>query len=173
VWRSHIPHIVGLYDRWSRYEAEEGVVIAYASMYGNTVKMLEAVAEGISLEGVKQVRIHNVSRSHLSFILRDIWRYRGLVLGGPTYDAGLFPTMASLVSLLREKRIKGRVAGVFGSCGWSGGGVKAMEAFVCEGGLKLVEPVVEARFAANEEQLEDCIRLGRNVARALRPGSAS
>jgi flavorubredoxin len=151
-------------DRWSRYEAEPGVVVAFGSMYGNTETMAEAIARGLSDAGVKVVRMHNVSISHVSYIIRDIWRYRGLVLGSPTYDAGVFPPMESLLRLLGTKRIVGRQVGVFGSHGWAGGAVKTLKQFVADGGLDLVEPVVDATFHGTAEQIEQCHTLGRNMA---------
>ena len=172
VWRSRPDRIIELYDRWSRHESEEGIVVAYGSMYGNTEKMMEAIVRGVAQEGLRAVRVHNVSQSHSSFIISDIWRYKGLILGSPTYDAKLLPPMDSLVSLLADKMIRNRCAGVFGSYGWSGGGVKSLREFVIQSGLQLVEPVIEAKFAPNEEQLEQCIALGRKVASIVRDNTA-
>jgi len=164
IWRSHPRHIIDLYDRWSRYEAEPGVVVAFGSMYGNTETMAEAVARGLSGAGVKAVRMHNVSTSHVSYVIRDIWRYRGLVLGSPTYDASLFPPMESLLRLLGTKRIAGRQVGVFGSHGWAGGAVKMLTKFVADSGLELVEPAIDATFHGTADQIEQCHELGRNMA---------
>ena len=71
VWREDPGHIVQLYDRWSRHEAEEGVVMVYGSMYGNTESMMEAVAKGLSEENLSRVRIHSVACTHLSYLIRD------------------------------------------------------------------------------------------------------
>lgn len=167
IWRKNPNRIIELYDRWSRHEAEEGVVVTYGSMYGNTERMMEAIVSGISLEDFHEIKIHNVSNSHNSFILRDIWRYKGLVLGSPTYDAGLFPPMDSLIRILADKMIRNRYVGLFGSCGWSGGGVSSLSEFVKQGGLELIQPVIEARFSASSEQIDNCFKLGQNVARVV------
>ena len=171
IWRKHPGRIIELYDRWSRYEAEEGVVIVYASMYGNTERMAEAVAEGLSEQGCQTVRLHDVSRTHVSYTLRDIWRYQGLILGSPTYDTKVFPLMDSLLKLLETKMVKKRAVGIFGSYGWSGGAVKAMTGFVRNNSLELVEPVVEAQFAADAGEMEQCRQLGRNMAGHIRESS--
>ncbi len=168
VWRTQPAEIIRYYDRWSRQQGEEGVVIAYGSMYGNTEKLMESVAAGMRQEGFKTIRVHNLSRSHLSYVIRDIWRYKGLVLGTPTYDMGIFPPMDALVRLLEEKRLKNRIVGLFGTYGWSGGGVKGLQAFVERTKLQLMEPVVEARFSAADEQLNQCRQLGRQMAQAVR-----
>jgi flavorubredoxin len=171
IWRKRPERIIDLYDRWSRYEAEQGAVIAYGSMYGNTERMAEAAAEGLSEQGLAAVRVHNVSRSHVSYIIRDVWRYKGLILGSPTYDTKVFPPMDSLLRLLETKMVKKRAVGILGSYGWAGGAVKAMTEFVKNNSLELVEPVVEVQFAPDAGELEQCRRLGRNVAGHIRESS--
>jgi flavorubredoxin len=168
IWRKNPGVIIEHYDRWSRQDGEDGVVIAYGSMYGSTERMMETVAVGIYETGCRNVRIHDMSRSHVSYAIRDAWRYKGLVLGCPTYDTGIFPPVDALVRLLEEKKLKNRVVGLFGSYGWSGGGVKGLKAFVETSKLKLVEPVVEARFSATDDKLEQCRLLGCNVVKAMR-----
>lgn len=167
IWRRQPDRIVGLYDRWSRYEAEPGVVLVFGSMYGNTQILAEAVARGLSEAGLKSVRMHNVSTSHVSYIIRDIWRYRGLVLGSPTYDAGVFPPMDALLRLLSTKRIAQRTVGLFGSHGWAGGAVREMAGFVRDSGLDLVEPTVDVQFSGTPEQIEQCRELGRRMVARL------
>jgi flavorubredoxin len=137
-------------------------------MYGSTEKMMKAVAAGIRETGCHNVRVHDLSRSHISYVIRDAWRYKGLILGCPTYDMGIFPPIDALVRLLEEKRLKNRIVGLFGSYGWSGGGVKGLKAFVETNKLTLVEPVVEARFSATDDEFEQCRLLGSNIVRAVR-----
>jgi flavorubredoxin len=168
VWRKNPRHVIGLYDRWSRQETEEGAVIVYASMYGSTEKMMEAVARSLAAEGLAKVRAHNVSRVHPSYILSDVWRFRGLVLGSPTYNTKPFPLMDHYVRVLENKMLNERVVGVFGSYGWSGGGVKELVEFVTRAKWQLVEPVVEAKGAPTEKDLSDCALLGRNMAGLLK-----
>ena len=167
AWEQRPALVRDWYDRWSQYAPEEGAVVAYASMYRNTKRMAECVADGLAEAGVTRVAIRDVSRAHPSFILADLWRYAAVALGTPTYNTGLFPAMAHLVSLLRDKRIGGRTLGLFGSFGWSGGAMKELRGFAEEVGWPVVEPVVETRGAPAAGVLEECRRLGRNLAAAL------
>ncbi|MFA5422845.1 MAG: FprA family A-type flavoprotein [Phycisphaerae bacterium] len=167
VWRKCPGEIIQRYAKWSRQESQQGVVVAFGSMYGATERMTEAVTAGVRKAGIRNLVVHDVSRSHVSYVIRDAWRYRGLVLGCPTYDTGIFPPMDALVRLLEEKKLSKRVVGLFGSYGWSGGGVKGLRQFVENTKLELVEPVVEARFSATAEQLALCEQLGQNVAEAV------
>lgn len=167
VFRKDPSYIISLYDRWSRQETERGVVIVYASMYGNTQIMAESIARSLAEEGVENIRLHNISKSHLSSILTDIWRFRGLVLGSCTYNTKLFPPVEILVSTLENDKLKNRLLGVFGSYSWSGGAVKALMGYAAGGLNRHIEPVVEAKFAPTQEDLKRCVLLGKNIAKAL------
>jgi len=167
IWRKDPGHIMALYDRWSRHEGETGVVLVYGSMYGNCARMMEAVAAGVVEAGISAIRIHDAARVHPSYIIRDAWRYRGLIIGSPTYDAALFPPVGHLVTLLEMKRLRNRVVGVFGNFGWGGMAVKRLREFACQCASEVVEPAVEVQFAPGGETLETCRALGREVARRV------
>lgn len=126
VWHEHIGRVVGMYDRLSRYEGADGLVIAYASMYGNTERAAEVIARAASEAGVKNIIMHDVSRTHHSYIIADIFRYRALILGAPTYNNGLYPQMESLLSELAGRDMKNRLLGWFGSFSWAGKAVKTI-----------------------------------------------
>ena len=110
-----------MYDRMSRYETEDGLVICYGTMYGNTEKMAETIARAASEAGIRNIAVYNVSTTHHSYILRDIFRYRGLIVGAPTYNAGLYHEMDVLLSEIAGRDIKNRhYIGWFGSYAWAG-----------------------------------------------------
>ena len=167
IWRDNPGHIIELYDRWSRHETEKGVVLVYGSMYGNTQKMMEAVARAIADDGCNKIRVHNISRTPLSFIIRDIWRFKGLILGSCTYNMELFPPMKQLLAALENRMMKDRNLGIFGSYTWSGGALKELKEFASKGNWKLIDPVVEAKCSPGEEELAACRLLGKNMASEL------
>ncbi|MDI9374187.1 MAG: FprA family A-type flavoprotein, partial [Thermotogota bacterium] len=168
VWRSDPAHIINLYDRWSKQQTEEGVVLVYGSMYGNTQKMMEAVATGLVKGGVEKIRVHNSSTSHLSFIIRDIWRFKGLVLGSCTYNMELFPPMKQLVSAIENRMMVNRNIGVFGSYTWSGGALKELQEFAGKSKCEQVGPVIEAKSSPTAEDIDRCVELGMNMAKAVK-----
>lgn len=168
VFRKNPKYIVDLYDKWSRYEGEEGAVVAYASMYRNTEKMAEAVARSLAVEGICCVRLHNVSKTHLSYLIRDTWRYKAVVLGSCTYNAKLFPLMDLFVRHLDHRMMQHRILGIFGSYSWSGGALKDLEGFAGQGKWNVIQPTIEAKSAPTEENLDDCRQLGKNIAAELR-----
>jgi flavorubredoxin len=167
IFRKDPNYIVNLYDKWSSQESERGVVIVYASMYGNTQVMAESIARSLAQEGVDTIRIHNISRSHLSFVLTDIWRFRGLILGSCTYNTKLFPLMDMLIRTLENDKLKNRVLGIFGSYSWSGGAVKALREFAERCLNEFIKPVIEAKYAPTDQDSEQLVQLGKNIAKAL------
>ena len=167
IWRSKPQEIITKYDRWSQQKAEKGTVIAYGSMYGSTRKMMESAARGLCQGKFEDIRIHDVSRVHLSYLIRDIWKYKAIIFASPTYDAHLFPPMAHLLHMLDLKGLKNRIAGIIGTYGWSGGGLKYIREFVEKNNWELLEPIVEANFTPNEEDLQKCYELGLNCSQNL------
>lgn len=167
IWREDPARIIEDYRRWSAHETETGVVIAYGSMYGNTEKMADTIARGLAEAGIENVRVFNVSKTHVSYIINDIWRFQGVVLGSCTYNLGLFPPMDSLIRHLENKLLTNRVLGIFGSYSWSGGGVKALKAFGEQSNWKVVEPIIEAQYAPHAEEMRQCAVLARNMANAM------
>lgn len=168
VWRNDPAHIINLYDRWSKQQTEEGVVLVYGSMYGNTQKMMEAVATGLVKGGVEKIRVHNISTSHLSFIIRDIWRFKGLVLGSCTYNMELFPPMKQLVNAIENRMMVNRKIGIFGSYTWSGGALKELQEFAGKSKCERVGPVIEAKSSPTAEDIDRCVELGMNMAKAVK-----
>ena len=168
VWRRDPRHIIDLYGRLSRMEGEPGVALVYGSMYGQTAKMMEAVARGIAEEGVTEVSVSDASTIHVSYTIRDCWKYGVIGLGSPTYDTGLLPPVEELVNGLNHKGLQNRSIGVFGSYGWAGGAVKQLREFAEECEFDLLEPAVRANFAPGTEELEQCEQLGRNLGRAAK-----
>lgn len=168
VWHEHIERVVGMYDRLSRYEGADGLVIAYASMYGNTERAAEVIARAASEAGVKNIIMHDVSRTHHSYIIADIFRYRALILGAPTYNNGLYPQMESLLSELAGRGMKNRLLGWFGSFSWAG---KAMKTIGERNETRLhFEPVgtpVEIKQSLDEATTRACEELGRAMGERL------
>ena len=110
VWtREGFAEARDLYARLSNNEAEEGVVVLYGSMYGNTEQLADVVAQSLAAAGVKHIVCHNVSKSDPSVILRDVFRYRGLIIGSPTYCGELFSPIEHLMNLIRIRDVKGRL----------------------------------------------------------------
>ena len=169
VWHQYIEKVVAEYDRMSKYETEPGLVICYGTMYGNTERAAEVIARAASEAGVKNIVMYNVSKTHHSYILRDVFRYRGLIVGAPTYNTALYHEMDVLLSELAGRDIKHHLLGWFGSYGWASKAVSEIAKWNEE---KLhYEPVgepVEIKQSLTAETKAQCEELGRAMAARLK-----
>jgi len=170
VWHEYLQKVIDLYDRLSLYKTEPGLVICYGTMYGNTERMAEIIAQAASEAGVKNIVVYNVSKTHHSYILRDIFRYRALIVGAPTYNTGLYHEMDVLLSEIAGRDIKGKhLLGWFGSHSWASKAVAAIEKWNEE--RLHFEPVgqpVDMKQGLSEEVRQQCVALGQTVAERLR-----
>ena len=168
VWHEYLNKVVALYDQMSRYETEEGLVICFGTMYGNTERMAEGIARAASQAGIKNIVMHNVSKTHHSYIIRDVFRYRGLIVGAPTYNTGLYHEMDVLLSELANRDIKNHYLGWFGSYGWAGKAVaKIKEWNDTQLHFEPVGKPVEMRQALTADVAAQCSELGKAMAERL------
>jgi len=173
VWHEYINKVIDMYDKMSRYETEPGLVICYGTMYGNTERAAEIIAKAASEAGVKNIVMHNVSKSHHSYIIRDVFRYQGLIVGAPTYNAGLYHEMDVLLSELANRDIKNHLLGYFGSFSWASKAVEKIRKWN-ENSLKFEEvgTAVEIKQSVDAETKEQCIALGKAMAERLATSTA-
>ena len=166
VWFEQKDKAIGIYDRLSRYEGLEGVTLIYGSMYGHTERMADTIASSLSDEGIRDIVIHNVSNSHSSHILRDIFNYNGVIIGCPTYSNNIFPEIASLLGRIELREIKNRLFGYFGTFTWAGAAVKRLTAFSETMKWEVVGSPVEQK--QNVSTKDQCIALGKAMARKVK-----
>lgn len=171
VWHKEVGRVVDLYDKMSRYEAEPGLVICYGTMYGNTERMAEVIARAASEHGVTHIGIYNISKTHHSYILSDIFRFNGLIVGAPTYNNGLYHEMEVLLSEIANRDIKNRYLGWFGSYAWASKAVKKIGEWN-ENKLhfEAVGQPVEMKQALTAETKAQCEALGKAMAERILQG---
>lgn len=167
VWRERIPYLLEKYDHWSQLEGEPGVVIVFGSMYGHTAKMAERIARRLRENGVSEIKLFDASKTHLSYILQEVWKYNGLVIGSCAYNNAVFPPVADLLSKLEHWGVKNRVVGAFGNYTWSGGGLKGILATYENLKLEPVGPNVEAQSCMHYAEEVALDELAVNMAKAL------
>ncbi len=169
IWREHPERIVELYQAWASYASEPGdvgVTLIYGTMYGNTEEMMNAVAQGVSDEGV-EVDIFDARRTHVSYILPSLWTKRGVMVGAPTYEGSLFPPVAQVLNMAATKRIRHKTTTHFGSYGWSGGAQREFEGFVKKLKWEMTEPF-EFKGGPTDEDLQAGEAFGAEFARTVK-----
>jgi len=167
IWRSNPSEIIDLYDKWSRYESEKGVVIVYGSMYGNTAKMADFLARIIGESGIKNVKVFDASKTHNSYILSEIWRYKSVVIGSCAYNTKVFSSVETLLAKLSNSSLKDRYVSVFGNKSWSGGGVSGINKFVDEIGWERIGESIEATYSPKDAEFKAVTELGHAIAQKL------
>ena len=170
VWRENLDYLLGKYDLWSRYEPEEkAVIIFYASMYGDTENAAERLAAGLAEGGVKNVTMYDVSSTHVSHLISEVFRCSHLVLAAPTYNNGLYPAMANLLHDMKALMLQNRTVGLVENGSWAPVSGKLMRAEL-EGlkGFQVLEPVVSLKSALKEGSLEQLDGLKDAILASLR-----
>ncbi len=168
VWEEQIPKVIDIYDRLSRYEGEEGVVIAYGTMYGNTAELAETIAEELSAQGIKNIIMHDVSHTHHSYILSDIFKYKGLIVGCTTYNTQLYPSMEALLSKIAGRDMKNRIMGYFGSFTWASAAVKKIGEYTEKLKFEVVGDPVEMKQSMSADNYVQAKELAKAMADRLK-----
>ena len=167
IWKDKIKEVKDLYNRMSRYEGEEGVTIVYGTMYGNTGEIADIIAGRLCERGIRNIKIHNVSKSEMSYIISDAFRYKGLIVGSPTYNGHIFPAIGEFMTSMEVREIKNKVIATFGSFTWASAACKMMNE--CMSRLKMT-PVasMDMKQGPSASDYEMAKELADKVADALK-----
>jgi flavorubredoxin len=168
IWRTDLNWILSRYNKWSTYTMDEGVVIVYGSMYGNTQKMAEVIARQLSVRGIKNIRVYDSSKTHASYIINDIFRFKGFIVGSCAYNNSLFPNVEILLSTIEHMGIKDHHLGIFGNFLWNGGGVSNLKKFAENVKWEMVYEPVEEKGALCQDKFQMCINLANAMADKLK-----
>lgn len=156
VLKENLEYYIGLYDTWSSYRAEsEGILVAYASIYGNTAAAAKKLAEMLKEKGVAKVAVTDLARDDMAEAIEDAFRYEKMVLACSTYDGGIFPCMEDFLSHLKAKNYQKRTVALIENGTWAPMAGKKMRE-IMEGmkEVKVLENVVTIRSAVKDDTLE-------------------
>ena len=131
VWRSDLGYFIDKYDHWSRYEPEEkGVLIAYASMYGNTEAAAQALASKLCEKGMTNVHVYDVSNTHVSQLISETFRLSHVVLASVTYNLGIYPVMHNFLMDMKALNLQNRTIAIIENGSWACKSGDLMQKFV-------------------------------------------
>jgi len=165
-WRKDPAAIIAAYDRWSRHETENKAVVIYDTMWHSTETMAEAIAAGIAEEGVSVKPIH-IRSSDRSDIMTEVQDAAAVVVGSPTLNNQLFPTVADVLTYMKGLKPVGRIGAAFGSYGWSGEAVKLINAELEAMKFELVESGISVQYVPDGNNLDACFAYGRQIGQAI------
>ena len=137
-------------------------------MYGNTAKMADVIARKLSENGINKIRVYDVSKTHISYLINEIWKYKGVILGSCAYNSGMLPTMENLTRTLEHMGVKNHLLGLFGSYSWNGGGAKSLFKFSENMEWDLVADPVDTKGIPGNESFDMCEVLAKAMAEKIK-----
>lgn len=170
IWRKDPLQIVKRYQEWSSQKPEKTAVIIYDTMWEGTRRMAEAIGQGIAAEGI-QHKLFHVGVSDRNDVVTEIFKAKAVVVGSPTFNQGVLPTITPILEDLRGLKFQNKIGAAFGTYGWSGEGLAIMEEHLKRCKIPVVAEGVKAKWQPGEEDLTRCQELGQKVARAIKAES--
>jgi flavorubredoxin len=170
IWRRDPSKIVQAYLKWCLQEPQQKAVVVYDTMWHSTERMAEAITAGITAEGIVAVP-RNLRAYHRSEVMTEVFDARAVVVGSPTLNNGLFPTVADFLCYMRGLKPRNKIGAAFGSYGWSGEAVKLIETELREMKIEPAEPGLRVQFVPEPSVVDACRKIGRAV-RAETPAAA-
>jgi flavorubredoxin len=166
IWRQAPAKIVQAYLDWCRQEPQKKAAVIYDTMWHSTEKMADAINGGIMAAGVPSKPL-NLRSWHRSEVMTEVFDARAVVVGSPTLNNGLFPTVADLLCYMKGLKPKNKIGAAFGSYGWSGEAVKLIEDELRAMKIDLLQPGLKVPFVPTKSVLDACHEFGRAIGRAV------
>jgi anaerobic nitric oxide reductase flavorubredoxin len=159
IWRSSLEEILNKYVEWVSGKTQPKVVIAYDTMWHSTELMTHAIAEGLASTGV-ETKVFNLTQDHRSDAITEILESRAVLVGSPTLNNMVFPTVAAFMTYMKGLRPVNKIGAAYGSYGWGGGAKKQLEKELSDQGFKLVENDLEFSFKPTDDEWRRCYEFG-------------
>ena len=165
ILTENLKYYIDKYVIWSSYEPEDdGVLIAYASIHGNTAKAAEKMAEILNAKGAKKVVVADLSREDMATIVEDAFRYDKLILMAATYDGGIFPCMEHFIHHLKSKNYQKRKVGFVENGSWAPMAAKQMKSVIeTLKNIEICEPVISIKSSMKAVDIENMEKLAQTI----------
>ncbi|MGN0351984.1 MAG: FprA family A-type flavoprotein [Roseburia sp.] len=154
IWRENLGYILDKYQKWSTYEAEDkAVAILYASMYGNTASVADALAGKLAERGVKKIAVYDVSNTHVSELISETFRVSHLVLAAPTYNGDIYPVMSNYLHDMKALNVQKKTVALIENGTWAVTAGKQMRAMLEElKDVTILDEQITVKSAMKKEQ---------------------
>jgi flavorubredoxin len=163
IWRKDPSRIIRAYVDWSQGKTGRKILVVYDTMWGSTESMARAVLKGL-IEGGVDARLLHLRSNHRSDIIHEMLEAKGILLGSPTLNNGMFPTMGDFLTYVKGLRPKGKLFGLFGSHGWGGGALKEMRKHLAEEKFEVWEKELPIQYVPDPGELNKAIDFGKEFA---------
>ena len=162
IWRSHINEILQKYEDWSTGKTLDRVIIVYDTMWGGTAAMANAIMDGIAAQGMR-VKLYRYTSERKAAILSDILTAKAVLVGSPTQNCVMMPTMGAFMMYLKGLKPAGKKAAAFGTFGWAGGAQKELESAISASGMELL-PGFTCKWRPLPEEIKAAEKFGYEFA---------
>ena len=167
IWRKDPSKIIQAYREWSQGKVGRKILVVYDTMWGSTEALAKAVLKGLIEEGA-EARLLHLRSNHRSDIIEEMLEAKGVLLGSPTLNNGMFPTMGDFLTYMRGLKPKGKLFGLFGSYGWAGGAVKEMRRNLEQEKFEIWEKELTAQYIPDPEEIKKAIEFGKEFAQKIK-----
>ncbi len=165
IWRKNISEILKKYEQWGQGYTDNKLVVLYDTMWGSTEKMARRILEGVAAAGMTAA-LYKMSAADRSEVVRDILECKGILVGSPTLNGTMLPTIGAMLIYLKGLRPKNKTGGTFGAYGWAGGAQQDMENLMQSAGITMENgPFI--KWAPDDTELEKCFEFGFEFANKL------
>ena len=168
ILKENLEYYIGKYMTWSSYEPEDkGILIAYASIHGNTAKVAKKLKEILESKGAEKVAITDLARDDMAEAIEDAFRYDRMILAAASYDAGVFPCMEDFLHHLKSKAYQKRTVGLLENGSWAPSAARTMKAVVEQmKNVSIVGPVVTIKSTMKDSDIENMEKLADAIINA-------
>lgn len=167
IWRKDPAKIINAYVKWSKQEDnEKKAVIIYDTMWHSTQMMAEAIASGIAEAGA-YARPMKLREWHRSDIMTEVMDASGVIVGSPTLNNGLFPSVSDFLTYMKGLKPKNKIGGAFGSYGWSGESAKLVQKELEAMKFEMPEPEFRLQYVPDKADLDKCFEFGEKIGKAI------
>ncbi len=165
ILKENLEYYINKYDIWSSYKPEEeGVFIAYASMYGYTKQAVETLVEILKEKGIEKISTTDLSRDDMAEAVEDAFKYDKMILAAPSYNAGVFPPMQQFLHHLQSKNYQNRKIGIIENGSWAPSAAKTMKEIISKmKNIEICEPTVTIISKMNENNIAELEKLANNL----------
>ncbi len=167
IWRKDVNKIIDLYTKWATQKPTNKAVVVYDTMWKSTEKMAKVIAEGL-IDGGVRTKIMSLKTNHRSDIVTEILGAGAILVGSPTINSNMFPSIADLLYYLKGLRPQNKIGGVFGSYGWSGEAVAHIKEMLNAMKIELIGDGLRFKYMPDDNELSQCFNYGRFVAEELK-----
>ncbi len=166
IWRKDPGKIISAYARWAKQVPKKKAVVIYDTMWHSTEAMADEIAAGIAHEGVGVRPIH-IRSSHRSEIMTEVLDAAAVIVGSPTLNNQLFPTVSDFLTYMKGLKPINKIGAAFGSYGWSGEAVKMINSALEDMKFDLIDPGVRLQYVPDKAGLNACFELGKKIGKAI------